>query len=152
VGSVAQKRDKEVVNMEALSIFLALVTILLWGIWGVTAKFGVESLGQYQYVLVLNLIMLTVIIIILFVTNKIQVSFTSKLIYPLIGGFCAGIGSILIYELIARNPTSIVIPLTALYPAVIVFILVFLLKVEELTLIKLTGIVLAMMAAFLLVL
>jgi transporter family protein len=136
--------------MEALSIFLALVAILLWGIWGVAAKFGVESLGQYQYVLVLNLIMVTVIIITLFVTNKIQMSLSQNYIYPLIGGFCAGIGSILIYELIARNPTSIVIPFSALYPALTVFILVFLLKVEELTLVKFVGIGLAMIAAFLL--
>jgi len=66
-----------------------------------------------------------------------------------LGGVFGMLGYIFFYLLLSKNEASIVVPLTALYPALTIFLAVLFLK-EALSITHLAGIILALLSIFLL--
>lgn len=130
---------------------IGFVIIILWGFWGFLYKYGVVKLGLMRALLVIS-IFYTVfnILVILYLYRKgvsLPVESTSAI---LIVGTAAGvISSILFLYALQRYPGSVVIPMTALYPAVSVVLAVLILK-EDIKAVNAVGIALAIVAGYLL--
>jgi transporter family protein len=128
---------------------LVVITILAWGFWGLFAKIGVSAIGKYQYLFFVNLLMVSVIYGYLFFTRNVDLTLRKEIIYPVLGGICVGVSSILFYHIVERTKISWAVPLTSLYPAVTVILAVLILK-EKLTLVQGLGIIFALIAGVLL--
>ena len=73
----------------------------------------------------------------------------SGITFGLLAGLAGCVGTILFYQLLVREPASLVVPLTSLYPAVTVVLAAAFLH-EELAATRIVGIVFALTAVFLL--
>lgn len=130
---------------------LGFAIIILWGLWGFFYKYGVVKIGLLRALLVIS-IFYTVfnILVITYLYRKgvsLPVENTSVI---LMAGTVAGVAaSILFLYALQKYPGSVVIPMTALYPAVSVVLAVLILK-EDITRVKAVGIVLAVIAGYLL--
>lgn len=130
---------------------LGLAIIILWGMWGFLYKYGVVKLGLLRALLVIS-IFYTVfnVLVIMYLYRKgvsLPVEGTTGV---LVVGTAAGVAaSILFLYALQKYPGSVVIPMTALYPAVSVVLAVLILK-EEIKVINAAGIALAIVAGYLL--
>lgn len=130
---------------------LGLAIIILWGMWGFLYKYGVVKLGLLRALLVIS-IFYTVfnVLVIMYLYRKgvsLPVEGTTGV---LVVGTAAGVAaSILFLYALRKYPGSVVIPMTALYPAVSVVLAVLILK-EEIKVINAAGIALAIVAGYLL--
>jgi bacterial/archaeal transporter family protein len=127
----------------------SLLALALWGVWGFLGKVASQHLPAPQ-------------IYLLAISGHLVVA--SYLLVTGIGEFCwhpwgagaalgAGIamavGLLFFFEALARGPATVVVPLTALYPAVAVVLSRVVLQ-EALTLRHLAGLALALAAVWLL--
>lgn len=130
---------------------IGLVIVILWGFWGFLYKYGVVKLGLFRALLVIS-IFYTVfnVLVITYLYRKgvsLPVEGTTGV---LIVGTAAGVAaSILFLYALQRYPGSVVIPMTALYPAVSVVLAVLILK-EKISIVNASGIALAIIAGYLL--
>lgn len=137
--------------MKSELAILGFAIIILWGLWGFFYKYGVVKIGLLRALLVIS-IFYTVfnILVITYLYRKgvsLPVENTSVI---LMAGTVAGVAaSILFLYALQKYPGSVVIPMTALYPAVSVVLAVLILK-EDITRVKAFGIVLAVIAGYLL--
>jgi transporter family protein len=132
-----------------ISLALGFAIIVLWGIWGFSAKIASQKIGMQ--VLVWSLLAQAIIALVYLISTKQLWPFhvTSASFWGLAVGASAAFSSILFYTLMQRHPASLIVSLTALYPAVTVLLSVLFLK-ETLSLTQLIGVVLALIAGFLL--
>ena len=123
---------------------------LAWGVWGITAKFAVKQIGMQLLVWgQLAALVLFPLYFILF-----RELFPLKLDVPGIGwalvtGALGTLGTMFLYLTLRAAPTSVVIPLSALYPVVTVILAMIFLQ-EELSPTRLLGVVCALAAVWLL--
>lgn len=134
-----------------ISWIVGLAVILLWGVWGFLGKIATGKLGM-QVMLWSLIAQVAIILTYLSQTKELStLQLTpSSVVWGLAVGASAALSSILFYTLMQRNPASLVVTLTALYPAVTVLLSVLFLK-EQLTPSQIWGIVLALIAGVLLV-
>ncbi|MEN3044490.1 MAG: EamA family transporter [Candidatus Hydrothermales bacterium] len=131
------------------SLILPFVTLLTWGLWGFFSKISTKFFKWYEYYIFSTLISLFFSTL-LFLTFKNEISFkTSGILYLFLAFFAGSIGTITFYLALTKGKASIIVPLTSLYPAFTVILAKFFLK-EELTLKKYLGIILAIIAIFIL--
>ncbi|GAB6148478.1 EamA family transporter [Stetteria hydrogenophila] len=133
-------------------LLAALGTTFLWGLWGVAIKKAeIYSSTWYQVYVSSNLAILAVIAALAAVKGRAALPYNLEgFSWALAGGFAGTLGYILfILALEWSGRAGIVVPLTALYPAVTV-VLAWLLLGEALTLRQLVGIVLAVVSIILL--
>lgn len=129
-------------------IVFGVLVIVLWGVWGFTAKLASVRIGPQ------------VLIWYLLASNVLLIGYLAFLgrLWPInpdpagIGlglavGVSASLGTILFYLILAAAPTSLIIPLTALYPAVTA-ILGFWALGEPFSVQRVIGIGLAVLAIF----
>jgi transporter family protein len=135
--------------MSQLTWWWGLAIIVLWGVWGFTAKIAAQKIGMQ--VLVWSLAAQAVIALAyLALTKQLwPLQTTSSAVWGLAVGASAALSSILFYLLMQRHPASLIVSLTALYPAVTVLLSVFFLR-EALSPTQIAGIVLALIAGVLL--
>jgi len=127
---------------------LSVITLLLWGIWGLLEKIALNTLSWQQTFIIASFgIISTVLIFFLF--TRPQISISQGFYYAVLGGLIGGLGVILFYYALSQGKASVVIPLTALYPVVTV-ILSFLILQEKITLVQGVGILFALASIFLL--
>jgi len=123
-----------------------------WGLWGFLAKVGMQALGKFphmMYTYMVGFILLACIVSFLIFTNRLEISLSPGLVYPLIAGVSMVVGTIAFFTALERAPLSIVSPLVALYPLLIVILAVIFLH-EHLKMIHMVGIGFALAAVFLL--
>jgi len=126
---------------------------LSWGLWSVIAKIGIDYLGPFRYLFYSQIVISVLVISFILGRGDYRLASTisyGKLLYPILGGVVSATAIFLLYTLLSREPGSIAIPLTSLYPIVTIFILVVVLKMESISLIKVIGAILAVVGAFLL--
>jgi transporter family protein len=130
---------------------LGISVIVLWGLWGFLYKYGISKLGMLKTILLSSTVYAILgLFIVLYFYRYIELSLnitTGAVIAGTISGFA---GWILFLYALQKYPGSVIIPLTALYPAVSVILAVLLLK-EEIKPINYVGIALALVASYLLV-
>lgn len=125
--------------------------IILWGFWGFLYKYGVTRLGLLSTLLATSIFysVLNVLVIIFLYRRGVTLPMEGTTAILLTGTAAGVAASILFLYALTKYPGSVVIPLTALYPAVSVVLAILILK-EDITKVKVVGIVLAMFAGFLL--
>ncbi len=121
---------------------------MLWGLWGVVLKlaYGSGSWIQVYFVSALSSFMVALTV---FLISQPAISINRFTGLALLAGVFGGLGYIALVKALETGKASIVIPLTAIYPAITAVIALALLN-EKISFLKGLGIVLAVIAAVLL--
>ncbi len=129
-------------------IMYSILCLITWGLWGLVLKYAYASSNWLQVYFASSLASFLLSLTI-FIASGGSLNFTKSIGIALIAGLFGGAGYIFFIKALQGGEASIVIPLTALYPA-ITAILAMLLLGERISLAKGLGIVLALIAAALL--
>jgi transporter family protein len=128
---------------------LSLVSLGLWGIWGVLSKVATQQLGPQVAYLIGIFGYLPVFGILLYETGgKVPVN-PWGWAAALAAGMSTGFGLFFFFRALNAGTASVVVPMTSLYPVVTV-LLSWLFLGENLSPRQLTGLILAMAAVWLL--
>lgn len=130
---------------------VGIIIVLLWGLWGFLYKYGIMRIGLPSAIFAISVFytMFNVAVIVYLYRRGVGLPFESTTAI-LMAGTAAGVAaSLLFMYALQKYPVSIVIPLTALYPAVSIVLAVLILG-EELKAINAAGIVLAIIAGYML--
>lgn len=130
---------------------VGIIIVLLWGLWGFLYKYGIMRIGLPSAIFAISVFytMFNVAVIVYLYRRGVGIPFESTTVI-LMAGTAAGVAaSLLFMYALQKYPVSIVIPLTALYPAVSIVLAVLILG-ENLKAINAAGIVLAIIAGYML--
>ncbi len=128
---------------------LAILSVLLWGVWGFFQKLATNHMPPRNVYIFATVGALCVVGSVL-VTSSFPLNVTSKgIFFAVLAGMCSSLGGLLFLNALSRGAASIVIPFTALYPVVTIFLCFSILE-ETVTLKQGIGIVLALLSMFLL--
>ncbi len=126
-------------------VFFAVLALLLWGVWGFTARLAAESIGWREMTVLASIGSVSSMIVFALLTRP-------NLSYPLdafmlafIVGVLGFMGAPIFYAALERHPSAIVIVVTSLYPVVTIILSTLILK-EALTTRQVIGIALAIAA------
>ncbi len=127
----------------------SLLTVLLWGFWGVFTKLAVSSSKPRQMLLFQAVGAIAFAVLVLFLL-KFTVEWSAKgFVFSFLGGFVAFVGFLTFFLALEQGSVSTVVTLSALYPVVtILFSIAFL--GEKLTRTQGLGIIFALIAGVLL--
>jgi len=129
-------------------IIYSLLCLLLWGMWGLVLKLAYSGYTWLDVYFISAAASFTLALAVYFLSGgKVVLSKSAAL--AVLAGVLGGGGYIFFMKALETGKASIVIPLTALYPAVTV-ILALLLLGEKLSTVQALGITLAIIAAVLL--
>ncbi len=137
--------------MDAKTIFILVITFVGWGLGTFFGKLATNKIGEKAIFWDILAYALGVIIY-CFVAFKSSELFNvekSGMIWGILAGLFGAVGLVGFYILLAKNEASIVIPMTALYPALAVVLGIIVLH-EGVTLTKVIGIILSLCAIYLL--
>jgi len=137
--------------MRAEVFALAASTVAAWGLFGLFGKLSVERIDQ-QVIIWGSLVVCPIVFLVYMVASGQLVPINvhaSGITFGLLAGLGGCVGTILFYQLLAREPASLVVPLTSLYPAVTVVLSAAFLH-EGLAPTRIVGIIFALAAVFLL--
>jgi transporter family protein len=129
--------------------WFSLATMFCWGAWGIFGKLASAQINSKLLVLV-SITASFLLLWVLFLATGFEVERNARGIgYAVLAGVAGSIGSIFFYLALREGKTSVVVPLTALYPLITVALSVLFLR-EEISGVKILGIVLALAASILL--
>lgn len=138
--------------MDGKTLFLAFIVLLGWGGGAFIEKLATNRLGS-SAVIFWNIVGYAVISVFytLLLIKPATLASADKMgiMWALVSGAIGAIGGIAYFILLANKDASMVVPLTALYPA-LTAVLAFLILKESLTPMKVFGIIFATAAVFLL--
>jgi len=137
--------------MKAEVFALGAATIVVWGLFGLFGKLAVERIDQ-QVIIWGSLVVCPIVFLVYMVASGQLVPINvhaSGITFGLLAGLAGCGGTILFYQLLARESAALVVPLTSLYPAVTVVLAAAFLH-EELVPTRILGIIFALVAIFLL--
>jgi bacterial/archaeal transporter family protein len=138
--------------MRAPWMLFSILTVFLWGAWGLESKFVVDRISPFVNQVVFSAGLLPPLIWILFSKNLRRTSGEGQrgAFYGLITGVLGGTGNIAFYLALAKGgKASVVVPLAGLAPVVTVILALLLLK-ESLNRAQILGLLLAFISIFLL--
>lgn len=139
-----------VMKMQISEISLVILLILIWGIQGLISKMGVNAVGKEQMLFFGQLLYFIVPVIFLYLSVKNFSSLINLKSYlPLVYGFLGGLGAIIFFFILEKGKASIVVPLTAIYPALTAILAILVLR-EQVNTYNLVGIAFAVIAGVLL--
>ena len=133
-------------------MLLSLLTVALWGGWGLESKIIVDRISPWANQVLFSIGLAPLVLWMAFSRNLRRVSGTRSkgLIYGLLTGLLGGTGNIAMYLALARGgKASIVIPFVGLAPLVTVVLALALLG-ESLNRVQIAGVVLALVSIYLL--
>ena len=111
-----------------------LLTIVFWGLWGIQSKVILEQISPLSNQVLFTpglLLMVGLLWLRLRKKSESTVSGSLKLgiFFAFLTGICGGVGNIAFFQAFASGQqASVVVPLTALYPAVTVLLAMIFLK------------------------
>jgi len=129
-------------------VAFALLCLISWGAWGVVLKFAYASSNWLQVYFVSSLASFTLALAV-FGASKGSLSIDKGFYLAALAGLLGGAGYVFFVKALEGGKASVVIPLTALYPAVTVAMAAVFLK-EKPSPYQAVGIVLAIVASVLL--
>ncbi len=130
-------------------LLYSLLCLILWGLWGFALKIAYQNLSWTQTYFLSSLASFTfMLIVILFYRMKLP-PIGAASIAAILAGLFGGAGYLFFVKALEQGKASIVIPLTALYPAITVIIALIVLR-EKISIYQGLGILLAIIASFLL--
>ncbi len=131
-----------------LWLIYAIACLILWGLWGLVLKLAYRNL-QWVEVYFLSSLASFSLALAVFLLSHGKLNLRGTSLYAIIAGIFGGAGYVFFVKSLEHGKASIIIPLTALYPAITV-LLAFLILHEKLTLTHVLGIILALVAVILL--
>ena len=123
--------------------------LLFWGLWGFVLKLAYSNLSWTETYFLSTLASFIVMLVVVSYYRAIPSSLNTYSVTALVAGVFGGAGYIFFVKALEHGKASVVIPLTALYPAVTAIIALIVLR-EKISLYQGIGIVLAIAAAILL--
>ncbi|MCP5109833.1 MAG: EamA family transporter [bacterium] len=133
-----------------LWLWYSLLTIVFWSVWALLSKVASDAIGSAT-LQVLFTLGSTLVMAWLLLKLRFRVPHNRRgVTYGLLNGVFAGLGGIAFFEALRRGgPASLVVPLTSLYPLITVVLAIVVLR-ERLNGRQRAGVVVAMVALFLL--
>jgi transporter family protein len=133
-----------------LWLLFALITLLFWGITGVTQKLSTNAISTELSFLWFGLAFIPIALTILLIV-PLDWHLNARVFWlAVIGGALNGLGAMTSFKALeSGGKASIVIPLCYLYPLVTIFLALVFLH-EKVTRVEVLGIILALVAAILL--
>ena len=131
---------------------LSLLTVLLWGVWGLESKIIVDRISPWMNQVLFGFGLIPPIIWMLLSRNLRRRSGSAKrgAFYAFLTGTLGATGNIALYLALARGgKASVVVPLVGLAPLVTVILALALLR-ESINRVQLFGLVLALVSIYLL--
>lgn len=122
---------------------LVLLTLAVWGIWGVVTRVASSALGWRDTVAVAAIGHMLVALIFIIASRAQVLPHGPVWILALVAGSLGFLGAMTFYIALDLNPSSIVVVATSLYP-VVTLVLSFFLLGENITLRQALGIALAL--------
>ena len=136
--------------MNSLTFIYVGLTVLFFGIWGTFMKIGQERLGSTNNLLLMGITILPITLVGMFLYRSSLPSVSYVYIFPISAAISTVLGMYFLTYAISHSNNNItaVIALSALYPGVTALLAYFFLN-ESLTLQKIVGLILAIIAAVL---
>jgi len=134
--------------MESWVVY-GVLCLLFWGLWGFVLKLAYSNLSWTETYFLSTLASFIVMLLVVSYYRGIPSSLNTSMATALVAGVFGGAGYIFFVKALEHGKASVVIPLTALYPAVTAIIALIVLR-EKISLYQGIGIVLAIAAAILL--
>ena len=134
--------------MESWVVY-GVLCLLFWGLWGFVLKLAYSNLSWTETYFLSTLASFIVMLVVVSYYRAIPSSLNTSMATALVAGVFGGAGYIFFVKALEHGKASVVIPLTALYPAVTARIALIILR-EKISLYQGIGIVLAIAAAILL--
>ncbi len=130
---------------------VGIAIVLLLGLWGFLYKYGIMRIGLLSAIFAISVFytIFNVAVIAYLYRRGVGLPMESTTAILMAGTAAGVVASLLFMYALQRYPGSIVIPLTALYPAVSIVLAVLILG-ENLKAVNAAGIVLAIIAGYLL--
>ncbi|WFO76395.1 EamA family transporter [Desulfurococcaceae archaeon MEX13E-LK6-19] len=126
----------------------ALACLISWGLWGLLLKLAYRQLSWVETYFISSLASFTIALsVFLYYGGKIGFSKEAG-IFAVLAGILGGVGYILFMKALETGKASVVLPLTALYPAITVILAMVVLG-EKISITQAIGIVLALIAVIL---
>lgn len=131
-------------------MLLSLLTVLLWGVWGLESKIIVDRISPWMNQVLFSVGLVPPLILVLVAKNLRRVNGSAFYgsFYALLTGVLGGIGNIALYIALAGDgKASIVVPLVGLAPMITVVLALVWLK-EKLNRTQWIGVALAMVSIY----
>ncbi|MGA1873607.1 MAG: EamA family transporter [Thermoplasmatota archaeon] len=130
-------------------LIFAVLSLLLYGLWGFFPKLATDSGVEPRSILVYETIGTAAIALIVLAVIGFKPQFTGRgFSFALIAGTAGALGSLFFLLALSKGKASVVVTMTALYPLIVIILSYFVLK-EPLTLKQGIGIVFALVAMIL---
>ncbi len=126
----------------------AIFTLVLWGLWGYILKFAGMRLDWREVYFMSSLASFTLALMFYLYSKGFSLRLNIYALYAALAGIMGGLGYLTFMVAVSRGKASIIIPLTALYPAITAILAVLFLG-EKLKPTQLLGIILALIAGIL---
>jgi len=134
--------------MDVRWILVALLTLVLWGVWGVVTRVASATLGWRETTAIAAIGHMVTAIIFIVLSRPSLAPQGLNYAFALLAGALGFAGAFTFYVALNLNPSSVVVVVTSLYPLVTMF-LAFMLLGETLTTRQLAGAALAIIALIL---
>lgn len=131
-------------------ILLSLITVIFWGLWGLLLKMASNILRSWAITYIFSYlvaIILAILLILYIKPHNIPINMGSLI--AIAGGVLGTIGYISFLKALEKGPVILVVPITALYPAITAISAYIILK-EQITFQHIIGVSLAIIAIILL--
>lgn len=133
-------------------IWFSLLTVLLWGAWGLASKFIVDATDPWTVQLLFTFGLAASAVIVLASPRRFKGASRSRgLAFASLTGLLGGLGNIAFYMALERGRASIVVPLTSLFPLATVGLAAFALN-ERVTARQWIGVAVALASIYFLTL
>ncbi len=126
----------------------AVATLVLWGLWGYILKIAGMRLDWREVYFISSLSSFTLALLFYMYSKGFTLPLNTYALYAAIAGIMGGLGYLTFMIAISRGKASIIIPLTALYPAITAILAVLFLG-EKIKPTQIAGIILALIAGIL---
>jgi bacterial/archaeal transporter family protein len=148
---VVKTPTRRLLSLVPAWVWLSVLTIIFWGAWGLQSKIIVDRISPWMNQVLFPLGLLPLVAWMFLSKHVKHGSHRQKgAYYALLTGFLGGLGNIAFYLALERGgKVSVVVPLTCLFPLVTVVAAYLILK-EKLTRIQGAGLVMALIAIYLL--
>ena len=129
-------------------IIYSLICLVLWGLWGAILKLAYGG-GNWVQVYFASALSSFMVALTIFIISRPEIPMDRFTGFALLAGIFGGLGYVAFVKALETGKASIIIPLTAIYPAITAVIALAFLN-EKISMLKGLGIALAVVAAILL--
>lgn len=131
-------------------LFHSLLTIVFWGGWGLESKLIVDRTSPYTGQVLFTAGLVLPALLVLASRKRFEGARKgSGLFYAVLTGLLGGLGNVAFYKALEQNKTSVVVPLTSLFPLVTVLMAAVVLR-ERISRLQYAGLALALVSIYLL--